>query len=53
MRRFNHRRSRLRSLSAIEEAVVREVLEVLAHSVESIWQAEACQALEEWWIDRT
>jgi hypothetical protein len=42
---------RLASLSAAQEALVRELLEVLAFSPGSIWQAEACQALEEWWIE--
>jgi hypothetical protein len=42
---------RLGSLDSVQEAVVRELLEVLAYSPESAHQAEACQALEEWWID--
>jgi hypothetical protein len=42
---------RLASLSAAQQSVMKDVLEVLAYSPDSIWQAEACQALEEWWID--
>ena len=42
---------RLGSLTKAQEALVRELLETLAFSPESIWQAEACQALEEWWIE--
>jgi hypothetical protein len=42
---------RLGSLNSVQEALVREVLEVLAYSPKSVYQAEACQALEEWWID--
>jgi hypothetical protein len=42
---------RLESLNATQQSVMKDVLEVLAYSPESIWQAEACQALEEWWID--
>jgi hypothetical protein len=42
---------RLGSLNSVQEDVLREVLEVLAYSPKSIWQAEACQALEEWWIE--
>jgi len=42
---------RLGSLNPAQEGVVREVLEALAYSSSSVWQAEACQALEEWWID--
>jgi len=42
---------RLRSLVADQECVLRELLELLASSGQSIWQREACQALEEWWID--
>ena len=42
---------RLASLSAAQEVVLRELLELLAFSAESIWQRQACQALEEWWIE--
>jgi len=42
---------RLASLTAAQEALVREFLEMLAFSPESSWQAQACQALEEWWIE--
>jgi hypothetical protein len=42
---------RLASLASGQEALVRELLEMLAFSPESAWQAEACQALEEWWIE--
>jgi hypothetical protein len=42
---------RLESLDSVQEAAMRELLEVLAYSSASLWQAEACQALEEWWID--
>ena len=42
---------RLASLSARQEAVVRELLEALAFSQQSIWQEEACRALEEWWME--
>jgi hypothetical protein len=42
---------RLASLTAAQEALVREFLEMLAFSPESAWQAEACQALEEWWVE--
>ena len=42
---------RLASLNATQQSVMKDVLEVLAYSPDSIWQAEACQALEEWWID--
>jgi hypothetical protein len=42
---------RLQSLDKTQETAIRELLEVLAFSPESIWQAEACQALEEWWIE--
>jgi hypothetical protein len=42
---------RLASLAAAQEVLVREFLEMLAFSPESAWQAEACQALEEWWIE--
>lgn len=42
---------RLASLDSIQEALMRELLETLAFRAESVYQAEACQALEEWWID--
>lgn len=42
---------RLASLNATQESLVRELLELLAFSPESTWQGEACQALEEWWIE--
>jgi hypothetical protein len=42
---------RLASLTAAQEALVRELLELLAFSPESAWQTDACQALEEWWIE--
>ena len=42
---------RLASLTAAQETLVRELLEMLAFSPESAWQAQACQALEEWWIE--
>ena len=42
---------RLASLSAAQEALVRELLEMLAFSAGSAWHTEACQALEEWWIE--
>ena len=43
--------ARLASLTDTQEALVRDLLELLAFSADSTWQAEACQALEEWWID--
>ena len=42
---------RLASLTAAQETLLRELLEMLAFSPESAWQAQASQALEEWWID--
>ncbi len=42
--------ARLGSLSPHQESVVREVLEALAFEPRSQWQADACQALEEWWV---
>jgi hypothetical protein len=42
---------RLGSLTVTQEGVVRGLLELLAFSPESMWQAQACQALEEWWIE--
>jgi hypothetical protein len=42
---------RLASLTEPQETLVREFLELLAFSAESTWQAEACQALEEWWVE--
>ena len=42
---------RLASLTAVQEASVRELLEMLAFSPASAWHGEACQALEEWWIE--
>ena len=42
---------RLASLAPAQEALVREFLEMLAFSPQSVWQAEACQALEEWWTE--
>jgi len=42
---------RLASLSPAQERVVRQLLEVLAFAEDSVWQADACQALEEWWIE--
>ena len=51
LRRPDRDPPRLASLTSAQEAVVRELLEMLAFSPESAWQAEACQALEEWWIE--
>jgi hypothetical protein len=42
---------RLGSLSPEQEGVVRQLLEMLAFAEDSVWQKEACQALEEWWIE--
>jgi hypothetical protein len=42
---------RLASLSPAQERVVRQLLEALAFAEDSVWQADACQALEEWWIE--
>jgi len=42
---------RLASLTPSQEVTVRELLELLAFSGESAWQRQACQALEEWWIE--
>jgi hypothetical protein len=42
---------RLGSLSPAQEAVLRQLLEVLAFAEDSAWQNDACQALEEWWIE--
>jgi hypothetical protein len=42
---------RLASLSVEQEGLIREMLEVLAFSSDSAYQAEACQVLEEWWIE--
>ncbi len=42
---------RLGSLSREQEDILRELLELLAFSDDSAWQQEACQALEEWWIE--
>ena len=42
---------RLASLTSSQEAAIRELLELLAFSPNSGWQTEACQALEEWWIE--
>ena len=42
---------RLASLTAAQETLVRELLEMLAFSPASAWHTEACQALEEWWIE--
>jgi hypothetical protein len=42
---------RLASLSPAQERVVRQLLEVLAFAEDSVWQENACQALEEWWIE--
>src|SRR5579862_1234520 len=42
---------RIGSLTEAQEALVRELMEILAYSPESTWQKEACQALEEWWIE--
>jgi hypothetical protein len=42
---------RLGSLDSVQAGVVRELLEVLAYSPKSVYQAQACQALEEWWIE--
>jgi len=39
------------SLSAEQEGLIREMLEVLAFSSDSAYQAAACQVLEEWWIE--
>jgi hypothetical protein len=38
-------------VGVVQERMMREVLEALAYSSSSGWQDEACQALEEWWID--
>jgi len=42
---------RLASLTPPQEVAVRELLELLAFTAESAWQAQACQALEEWWVE--
>jgi len=42
---------RMGSLSPAQEAVIRQLLEVLAFAEDSAWQNDACQALEEWWIE--
>jgi hypothetical protein len=42
---------RLASLDSLQESVMREVLDALAYTSASVWKAEACQALEEWWVD--
>src|SRR5262249_26519820 len=42
---------RLASLTPAQEAAIRELLELLAFSAGSAWQAQACQALEEWWVE--
>jgi len=42
---------RLGSLSHEQEDVMRQLLEVLAFAEDSEWQKDACQALEEWWIE--
>lgn len=42
---------RLAALSRAQENVLRQLLEVLAFAEDSVWQADACQALEEWWIE--
>jgi hypothetical protein len=42
---------RLASLSKEQEGLIREMLEVMAFSSDSAYQAEACQGLEEWWIE--
>jgi len=42
---------KLASLTAAQEATIRQLLELLAFSPNSAWQTEACQALEEWWIE--
>ena len=42
---------RLASLDPLQETVVRELLEILACSSASVWQEEARQAMDEWWID--
>jgi hypothetical protein len=42
---------RLASLDAAQEGAVRGLLELLAFSPESTWHSQACQALEEWWIE--
>jgi hypothetical protein len=43
--------SRLASLDSLQETVMRELLEILAYSLASVWQEEARQALDEWWIN--
>ena len=40
---------RLASLSVEQQAVITELLDLLAFSKESVHQNLACQALEEWW----
>jgi hypothetical protein len=42
---------RLASLTPLQEAVIRELLEFLAFSAESAWQDQAIQTLEEWWVE--
>jgi hypothetical protein len=42
---------RLASLTPQQEVAVRELLELLAFSANSAWQEQACQALEEWWVE--
>jgi hypothetical protein len=41
---------RLGSLTAKQETLIRECLEVLAFSEDSVYQPDACQVLEEWWV---
>ena len=40
---------RLAALSATQQSVITEFLDLLAFSKESVHQELACQALEEWW----
>lgn len=42
---------RLASLSPAQEKVIRQLPEALAFTEDSIWQEDACRALEEWWIE--
>ena len=42
---------RLASLSPAQEDAIRQLLEVLAFAGDSAFQSDACQALEEWWVE--
>jgi hypothetical protein len=41
---------RLSTLTADQEAVITQFLELLAFDDNSSWQEGACQALDEWWL---